>query len=277
MAAWRERYGAGAHGKLYKFDTFQHLVIAGKDLWFYVEKLFWPHPILMVYPRWHVHGFTTVDILYPIAAAMVAVACFAAQKWCGRGLFAAVAIYGIMVSPSLGFVTFAGMTITFVADHYFYLGCISLIVLLTQFGAMVLDKIQSHWPESESRNGHQQNPPRLFPGPFPKLPAAVGVVVLAVLGGVSYAQCLYYIPPIEIWVHELNYDKQCFKAYETLALHDKGHGHFHREIVNCQTALKLTKGDDPLANYLLGSLYLEHLHNIPLAMTYLRQGEIIYS
>ena len=87
MAAWRERYGAGAHGKLYKFDTFQHLVIAGKDLWFYVEKLFWPHPILMVYPRWHVHGFTTVDILFPMAAAMVAVACFAAQKGCGRGLY----------------------------------------------------------------------------------------------------------------------------------------------------------------------------------------------
>ena len=102
MAAWRERYGAGAHGKAYHFSVFQHLVIAGKDIWFYVRMLFWPHPILMVYPRWHVHGFTTLDILYPITAALVAVVCFALRKRCGRGLFAAVACYAIMISPSLG-------------------------------------------------------------------------------------------------------------------------------------------------------------------------------
>ena len=277
MAAWRERYGAGAHGKPYHFGVFQHLVIAGKDIWFYAWKLLWPHPILMVYPRWHVHGFTTVDILYPITAALVAVACFAARKKSGRGLFAAVAIYGIMVSPSLGFVTFAGMTITFVADHYFYLGCISLIVLLTQAGAMALAKIQAHWRTPESHNAPQATIRPDIAGGFSKLPVAVSVVVLAALGAVSYAQCRYYIPPIEIWIHELRYDKQCFKAYETLALHDKAHGHIHREFANCQMALKLSKGIDPLANYMLGSLYLEKMNNIPLAMQYLRKSLMVDS
>ncbi len=277
MAAWRERYGAGAHGKPYHFTVFQHLVIAGKDIWFYVWKLLWPHPILMVYPRWHVHGFTTVDILYPIAAALVAVVCFAARKKCGRGLFAAVAIYVIMVSPALGFVAFAGMALTFVADHYFYLGCISLIVLLTQAGVMVSDSIESHWPARASRTTARIASRPDFTGSLSKFPVAVSVIMLAAMGTVSYAQCQYYVPPIEIWVHELRYDKQCFKAYESLALHDKAHGHIHQEFANCQMALKLTKGIDPAANYMLGSLYLEQRHNIPMAMRYLRQSLMVDS
>ena len=270
MAAWRERYGAGAHGKAYHFSVFQHLVIAGKDIWFYAGKLLWPHPILMVYPRWHVHGFTTVDVLYPVTAVLVAAACFALQKRCGRGLFAAVAIYSIMISPSLGFVPFAGMAITFVADHYFYLGCISLIVLVTQVGAIALERLQSVGKTGESGIMQPTASQVVVAGYKKPLPVGISTVVLLGLGAVSYSQCLNYIPPVEIWVHELQYDKQCFKAYEILALHDKAHGHFQQEFVNCQTALKLTDGKDPLANYLLGSLYLEKRHDINSAMPYLR-------
>ena len=277
MAAWRERYGAGAHGKAYHFSVFQHLVIAGKDIWFYVRMLFWPHPILMVYPRWHVHGFTTLDILYPITAALVAVVCFALRKRCGRGLFAAVAIYAIMISPSLGFVTFAGMTITFVADHYFYLGCISLIVLVTQAGAMALERLQSPGQTGPMRSTQPAASEAAIAGYKNTLAVGVAAVVLLVLGAVSYSQCLNYIPPIEIWVHELKYDKQCFKAYETLALHDKTHGHMKQEVANCHTALKLTSGKDPLANYLLGSLYLEKLHDVKRAMRYLRASLMVDS
>ncbi len=42
-------------------------------------------------------------------------------------------------------------------------------------------------------------------------------------------------------------------------------------------ALKLTKGIDPAANYMLGSLYLEQRHNIPMAMRYLRQSLMVDS
>ena len=277
MAAWRERYGAGANGKAYHFSVFQHLVIAGKDIWFYVGKLFWPHPLLMVYPRWHVHGFTTVDILYPLTAALVAAVCFALQKRWGRGLFAAVAIYAIMISPSLGFVTFAGMSITFVADHYFYLGCISLIVLATQAGVRALERLQSVGTTGDPGITQSAASQAAVIGYKNTLAVGVSAVVLLVLGAVSYSQCMNYIPPVEIWVHELKYDKQCFKAYETLALHDKAHGHFKQEVANCQTALKLTGGKDPLANYLLGSLYLEKMHDVKSAMPYLRASLMVDS
>ena len=271
MAAWRERNGAGAHGNAYHFTLFQHLVIAGKDIWFYVGKLFWPHPILMVYPRWQVHGFTTIDLLYPLTAALVAVGSFALRKRFGRGLFAATAIYAVMVSPALGFVPFAGMTITFVADHYFYLGCISLIVLAVQIGAMAVSKLPVN-----SRSRYTQNPTRTSSAPIGaihfRLSTAVAAGVLAALGLVSYVQCTYYVPPLKIWVHELDYDKQCFKAYEIMAIHELIHHHLNQEFADCQAALKITKGTDPVANELLGSLYLENKHNIPLAMQYFRKS-----
>lgn len=271
MAAWRERYGAGAHGKAYHFTLFQHLVIAGKDIWFYVGKLFWPHPILMVYPRWQVHGFTTIDLLYPLTAALAAAGCFALCKRLGRGLFAAAAIYAVMVSPALGFVSFAGMNITFVADHYFYVGCISLIVLAVQAGAIVISKLP---PNSRGRSSQNSNVASWLPlgATNFRLSMAVAASVLAALGLVSYVQCAYYSPPLEIWVHELHYDKQCFKAYEILAMHELIHHHLNREFADCQAALKITKGTDPVANQLLGSLYLENKHNIPLAMQYFRKS-----
>ncbi|MGC9258785.1 MAG: tetratricopeptide repeat protein [Phycisphaerae bacterium] len=272
MAAWRERYGAMAQGKAYHFTIFQHLVIAGKDLWFYVEKLLWPHPILMVYPRWHVHAFGPVDLLFPISAALLAGLCWAFRNRIGRGVFAALAIYAIMVSPALGFVAFAGMTITFVADHYFYLGCMSLIVLLVEIGAVIVAKLQSRVMATDQAQSRHTAVAEagLESSANAKLSIAVVVGVLALLGVVSYAQCMYYVPPIAIWVHELRYDKQCYKAYETLALHACSHHHVHQEFAYCHDALKLTKGTDPMANYLLGTLYLKQ-HNYPLAMHYFRK------
>ncbi|MCL5946107.1 MAG: tetratricopeptide repeat protein [Planctomycetes bacterium] len=272
MATWRERNGAMAKGKAYHFTIFQHLVIAGKDLWFYVGKLLWPHPILMVYPRWHVQAFKPADLLFPITAALLAALCWVWRKRIGRGVFAALAIYAIMVSPSLGFVAFAGMAITFVADHYFYLGCMSLIVLLVEMGFVVVSKLLSGLkltdaaqlkPAATSESGVESTAQA-------KLPIAVATGVLALLGVVSSVQCMYYVPPIEIWLHELRYDKQCYKAYEVLAYHAKDHHHFHQEFTCCQDALKITKGTDPTANYLLGSLYLQQ-HNYPQAMYYFRK------
>jgi Tfp pilus assembly protein PilF len=272
MAAWRERTGAGAHGAAYHFSISQHLVIAGKDLWFYAGKLLWPHPLLMVYPRWHVHAFTSADLLYPMAAALVAVACLALCKRLGRGLFAAIAIYAIMVSPSLGFVAFAGMVSTFVADHYFYLGSIPLIVLLVQAGDRVLEKLSQRRPDAEKVLISGQRVSDTGPAGGLSVSPLVAAGALVALGAVSFGQCMVYVPPLRIWQHELQYDKQCFKAYEIMAIHEHDHHHFRRELVYCRKANALMHGADPVANYLLGSYYLKQKHDMPKAMVFLRKS-----
>ncbi|MDA8375460.1 MAG: tetratricopeptide repeat protein [Planctomycetia bacterium] len=263
MAIWRERTGAGAMGSYFHFSIRQHLIIAGKDLWFYPAKLLWPHPILSIYPRWHIRHFSTLDLIYPLAAALVGVVLFAGCRRIGRGPAAAAAIYAIMVSPSLGFFAFSGMSSTFVTDHYFYLGCISLIVLGVQWVDGLLRRTTVPAPSISSTTASHS----VRRG----VAMAAGCSVLLVLGILSFRRSMNYRSVKAIWAQELRYNKDCPAAYDNLGAMALDAGHYQKAIALAEHGYSLAPAMDVVGSGIIGA-GLMHLHKYQQAITWLRRS-----
>ena len=63
--AWVERAYVGAKGDEWALSLPQQAIIAGKTLWFYASKVFWPHPLCFIYPRWPAEQMGGWHTLYP--------------------------------------------------------------------------------------------------------------------------------------------------------------------------------------------------------------------
>ena len=243
----------GAHGPMFHFTLAQHLIIAGKDLWFYPIKLFWPWPMLEIYPRWHVHHFAMWQWIFPVSACAVPLILLALSRKIGRGPFVAVAAYGLLISPLLGFIAFYTEIYTFVADHYQYLACIGIIVLATQVAMRILHRVTNApfgapiTPPAPVKTGTE----RILPWPA----ITASALVLSALGTMTWAQSEVYTPPVRVWKHDLKYNPTCWGAMEQLGTHDFVQGRHAEGLALLHKANRLSHGEDFVVNSNLGDAY----------------------
>ena len=243
----------GAHGHIYHYTITQHLIIAGKDLWFYPIKLFWPWPMMEVYPRWHINHFAMWQWIFPVSACAVPLILLSLSRKIGRGPFVAVAAYGLLISPLLGFIAFYTEIYTFVADHYQYLACIGIIVLVTQAAVRILDRVAnapSGAPVSPAA------PMKTGTAGILSWPAiSVSALVLLALGTMTWAQSEVYTPPMRVWKHDLRYNPTCWGAMEQIGTHDFVQGRHAEGLALLHKANQLSHGEDFVVNSNLGDAY----------------------
>ena len=122
----------------------ERVLIAARALWFYGGKLAWPTDLAVIYPLWDID---TGDLLawgYLVAAIAVAALLWFGRHRLGRGPLAGAVFFAAALSPTLGFVDYGYMRLSFVADRYAYLAGIGVISVL--IGAAVLRRGEA--PES---------------------------------------------------------------------------------------------------------------------------------
>jgi protein O-mannosyl-transferase len=256
MTIYVEHGQAGALGPAFDLSLSQRIIIAGMDLWFYPFKLLWPHPLLAVYPRWNVNPYFFWCWIFPIAACAVLAVLWLWRKKIGRGPFMAVAYYGITIAPVLGFTPFYTMVYTFVADHYEYLACIGIIVLIAVPAARGMEKFHTYlekkWNE-KTRGGPNLSSGRL-------LPATAALALLAELGVLTWGQSQLYRSPAEIWNYVLNYDPNSWLALDQRGTYELQAGDLNDAVLDYFQAYQITKGDNFLADAKMAYLLL-YTHN----------------
>jgi Flp pilus assembly protein TadD len=103
-------------------------LIAGRAIWFYLGKLIAPFNLIFSYPRWAITPESWAAWLYPLAALLLAAAC-----WMFRGRsrapFAVLLYFIAMLFPALGFFNIFPFRYSFVADHFQYLAGVGPMVL----------------------------------------------------------------------------------------------------------------------------------------------------
>jgi len=126
--------GAGVNivateGADWNLSLLERTLLCGRVLWFYFAKLVWPHPLIFVYPRWHIDSQAEWQYLYPLAAVAVPVILFMLRKRIGRGPLAAALVFGLMLSPAAGYFNFYFQRYSYVADHLQYFASVAVTTL----------------------------------------------------------------------------------------------------------------------------------------------------
>lgn len=196
-----EHTSVGTHGPDWRFSLAQRFLIAGHAFWFYLGKLVWPHPLLMIYPRWALDH--SIGYIGMVAAAVLFMFLGLLTDRIGRGPMAAMLFYLVTIGPVLGFITFYTQLYSFVADHYQYLACIGPMVLVGELIYWLADRTVA-WKKL--------------------LPVLVSTILLTVLGWISFNQSQLYQSDYKLWHYVYQHNRRSFivKALYGATLLERG-------------------------------------------------------
>ena len=127
FTSWMERHLVGAQGSEFNFSIIERFLIAGRAVWFYLGKLFWPADLIFSYPRWQISQTIAWQYLFPAATVLALGALWVLRRW-ARGPLAALLFFIGTLFPALGFVNVYPFKFSFVADHFQYIACCGPIV-----------------------------------------------------------------------------------------------------------------------------------------------------
>ncbi len=174
----------------------QRLVLAGKAVWFYASKVFWPARLTFVYPHWELDAGTFVSWL-PLAGLVAAGALLwvrRRQPWARAGLFGC-GFFVLSLLPVLGFFDVFYFRYSYVADHFQYLACVGLIGLGASTGAIICE-----------RAGDRGR----------RLRMVGGTIALLFLGVSTWRQAHVYQNLETLWRDTLMKNPQCWMAHNNL-------------------------------------------------------------
>jgi protein O-mannosyl-transferase len=196
LTVWMERTLIGARGAEFGLTLIERGLVAGRAIWFYLGKLFWPADLIFIYPRWRVGEGVWWQYLYPVGV----VALFAGL-WLWRrrtrAPLAAVLFFTVALFPALGFVNVFPFRYSFVADHFQYLASIGMITLFTGSLATFLRQweLRHRW-----------------------VPATAAAVVLAPLAFLTWSQSRDYVNAETLYRATIARDPSSWMAHNNLAV-----------------------------------------------------------
>ncbi len=232
FTAWFERAGIGAQGADFNLSFVERVLLAGRICWFYLGKLVWPADLMFFYPRWRIDAAAFWQFAFPVAAlAFVGGLAWRARRGRGRGLLAAVLLYGGTLFPVLGFINVYPFVFSYVADHFQYLASLSFFALAA--AGLV----------SVGRSGQ-------FGLPWPGA-QALGVGGIALLGVLTWQQSKNYVDSITLYRATLVRNPESWIAHHNLASELTARGEPGEALPHARRALEL-KPDYPEALNNLG-------------------------
>jgi len=131
---WEQKFHSGALGPQWAQSWPERFVVAGKVVWFYLGKLFWPHPLMFIYPRWDINAHSITAFL-PLAAVAMVLLLLWRYRRDGRlgAVFFAFACFLVQLFPVMDFFNVYFFRYSFVGDHFQYLASMGPLVLAGAF------------------------------------------------------------------------------------------------------------------------------------------------
>lgn len=246
ITAWVERKLIGAEGAGFEMSLVERGLLAGRVIWFYLSKLFWPANLIFNYPRWQIDPGVWWQWLFPVAALAVLVL-FWGLRSKTRGPLAGWLLFVGTLVPVLGFLNVYPFVYSFVADHFQYLASLGIIVSTAAAIALVLDRL----PQTVRRLGF-----------------GLCVLVVAILGLLTWRQSRMYADLIALYQSTIDRNPNSWMAQNNLGITLHKSGNVDDAIEHFRTAIRIRPNNaNALAN--LGSALadtgqfeqaLAHLH-----------------
>lgn len=218
FTAWMEWKFVGARGPEYDFTFVERLLIAGRAIWFYLDKLMWPVDLIFNYPHWHVSQTVWWQYLFPATALLVSVVLWVLSRR-KRGPLAAWLFFVGTLFPALGFFNVYPFRFSFVADHFQYLASIGPIVVAAAGINKLLHYLKNKQPLLR--------------------PLFCGTLLLLVLGALTWRQCGMYSDSETLWRITIARNPDSLLAHNHLGFLLLQQGHTEQAIEQFHQALQI--------------------------------------
>ena len=146
----------------------ERLVTVGDTIWFYLGKLAWPNPLIVLYPRWTLNPGQATSWLPLVAALIVTGVLFRWRHGWARPWFLAWSCFVVALAPVMGLVQLVYFQWSLVADHFQYLAAMAPMALLGAGLAQSAILVGRPWS------------------------AVISAVILLVLGSLSFQRAAIY-------------------------------------------------------------------------------------
>jgi tetratricopeptide (TPR) repeat protein len=215
------------------------LVAAGWVPWFYLDKVFLPFNLTVIYPKWDIDATQWISYI----PGMILVGCFALFWWKrrtgGRPLLFALGYFVATLFPVLGFFDQAFYQFSLVADHWQYYSIVGVIALVVAAGERICRRMGE-------------------PGRY--LGTVAGVAVLAVLAVATWRRNCVYADPEILWRDNVAKEPNVWAAHNNLGGALLRAGKVEESIRQFELALHI-KPDLAVPHNNLGRAFL-HLGNV---------------
>ena len=235
---WEQKFHARAVGPDWAQNWPERLIIAGRAIWFYLAKLFWPHPLIFIYPRWQLQPSQFTAYLPVLLAVMGLIAFWFLPGKAGRALFFAGAYYVISLFPVLGFFSVYFFRYSFVSDHFQYLASMGPLALVAAAGSEGFNRLGV--AESLGRG-------------LAFLRVGLCTIVLLLLGILTWQQTAVYHDLITLYTTTLALNPGCWMAHYNLGIALRDRGETDQAITHYRQAIAL-RPSYAEAHYNLGRL-----------------------
>jgi tetratricopeptide (TPR) repeat protein len=220
MTAWLEKYHLHA-GMDWPLSFVQRCLLAGRALWFYTGKLFWPYQLSFMYPRWEIHASVWWQYLFPLSAAAVLIAVWLLRRRVGKAPLVAVLVFAVILFPALGFFDVFFFRYSFVADHFQYLASVGLVTLAASAAAKICERTRR---------------------PGKHIGTAVSATALIVLGVLTWQQGWSFRDDETLWRHTLANNPNSWSAHWFLGYLLQDSGRLSEAIGHLEQALRINPG-----------------------------------
>jgi len=194
---------------------------AGDAVWFYLGKLVWPHPLIIIYPRWQIDASDWISYVPLLVGIIVLIVFWLNRESWSRPWFFAFGYFLAALLPVLGLVEMSFTRYSLVADHFQYLASMGPLALAGA-GIVRLANV-------------------VIPGK--SLQASIlSAGVLLLLGFLSWQQAGFYENEETLWSYTLAHNPNCWIGHNNLGMVLEKKGWTGDAIDQYQKALKIKPG-----------------------------------
>jgi tetratricopeptide (TPR) repeat protein len=227
---WEQKFHSGALGQEWVQTWPQRFALAGRDVWFYCGKLFWPHPLIFIYPLWKIDAGNIVAFLPTLSAAAAMIFLWWKRNGSFRPVFFAGAYFLVSLFPVLGFFNVYFFRYSFVSDHFQYLAAIGPLALVGSTSAVAFRFVRSSAKE-----------PRV--GLLSLLPIGACAALLTGLALLTWNQTKIYHDNKTLWNYVLSWNPGCWMAHNNLGNTLFEEGQIDQAIPHLREAVTLQPHD----------------------------------
>jgi len=218
----------------WSLPAWERCLVACRGVWFYLGKLFWPHPLIFIYPRWKADTFQWSPYGLMLAAAIGVVILWWRRGTWGRPILFGLAYFLVLLLPILGFLNTFYFRYSFVADHFQYLASLGPIAVAAAGIETALGRLR-----------------KSFVGPV------LYSLLLLALGALTWRQAEIYRGWQTLWPDTLAKNPGCWVAQNNLAAGLLTAGHRDEAQAHYEAALRL-KPDYAEAHAGLASVFADN-------------------